>query len=333
MRTPITIGVVGLGSWGLSVARVLDELPQASLRYVHDRSPKAQLRLKSVFPAARVAASLGEILDDHTLDAVVLGTPSPTRYELARMILEADKHLLVRSPLALRGEEADELVRLAEARQRRVGVAYRFQFSPAMRKLRELLEGGDLGELFYVDVAHHASGSPGSDRNVLWDLGVEQVALISHLLGDEPVEVSARGESYAEPGIVDVAYCSLRFATGIWAHVHLSWLGPEDEYRLTAIGAEQAVVIDDGGHKRGFRICLKGGDLVLPRLQLEDPLRVACERFLKTVSARSYGYAAVREGARVVNAIEALQVSLELGGSAEKLGARADATVVPLRSR
>jgi predicted dehydrogenase len=331
MRTPVAIGVVGVGSWGLSVARALEELPQAELRYVHDRSPRTELRLKSVFPAARVASGLDEILGDETLDAVVLGTPPPTRYELGRAVLEADKHLLVRPPLALRGDEADGLVRLAEARRRRVAVAYRFPFSPAVRKLRELLERGDLGELYYLDVVHHDSGALTGDRNVLWGLGTEQVALIAHLLGDEPVEVVARGESYIEPGIVDVAYCSLRFATGIWTHMHLSWLGHERTYRLSAIGAERTAVIDEGRHGSEFRIFQNDGDTISPRLSADDPLRVACEHFLKSVPSRSYGFAAMREGARVVNALEALQVSLELGGSAETLGTRTDAKVVPIR--
>lgn len=215
-----------------------------------------------------------------------------------------------------------------------MAVAHRFPFTPAIRRLRELLELGDLGELYYLDVVCHHSDGLGSERNVLWGLGVEQVSLIAYLLGDEPVEVRAAGESYAEPGIFDVANCSLKFATGIASHIHLSWLGLERTFRLTAIGAEQTVVIDDNSHELGLRIYLKGGDILAPKIPAGEPLRLACESFLKTVrSRRSSSPAAMREAWTVVGVLEALQISLECGGSAEKVGTRRDANVVPLRPR
>ena len=284
-----------------------------------------------MFRGVRIVSSMDDLLADEGLDAVVLATPPSAHYEGARTVLQADKHLLVRPPLALGHAEAVELARDAESRRRRMTVAYRLPFSPAVRKLRELLDRGALGELYYIDLTQHDPGARRRARNVLWCLGTEQVALIAQLLVDEPVELTARGESYTEPGIVEVAHCELRFATGVWARMHLSWLGPEQTYRLTVIGAERTAVIDRNRHGFELRIHQGEGDVVLPRLSRDEPLRLACEHFLRSLSSRSYSFAATREGARVVGVLETLQVSMDHAGAAETLGAREDATIVPIR--
>ena len=332
MRTPVTVAVVGLGAWGMSVARLLEELPQAELRHVYDSSPRTELRLRALLGAQLVAGSLDDVLDDETVDAVVVGAPSPTRAELVRAVLSADKHLLLRPPLALSGDDAAELAELASMRRRRLALAYRFSFSPGVRKLRELLEDGHLGELYYVDIDHHDPGTRGSERNVLWGLGHEQMALVSQLLGDEPVEVAARGEAYVEPGIVDVAHVSLRFATGISAQIHLSWLGSGWSYRLTAVGSERTAVIDGVGRERALEVHYSDGGVVAPRLADDEPLRMACTHFLGLVRGRGYEASEAREAARVVGVLDALQSSLDRGGMPERSDTSTEATVFALPS-
>jgi predicted dehydrogenase len=329
MRTPVSVGVVGLGYWGPNLARTFDDLPLASLRWLCDTNAEIRLRLRARFPNAEITADFDELLDDDELDAVAIATPSPTHGELVQRALEADKHVFVEKPLAMSGDQADQLVRFAEERSRSLMVGHVLLFHPAVRKLKELIELGELGELFYLYGNRQNLGKHRKDENALWSLGSHDVSVLLYLLEDQPIEVSARGESYVQSGIHDVVFCYLRFATGISAHMHLSWLDPHKMRRLTAVGSERMAVIDDMETERkltiyersatsrrtetfGEYVQVSFGDIVCPRLPNDEPLRLECEHFVTTVRAGKHGGA--REAAAVVNVLDALQQSLDAGG-------------------
>jgi predicted dehydrogenase len=348
MRTPVSVGVVGLGYWGPNLARTLDDLPQANLRWLCDTNAEIRLKLRLRYPNAEVTADFDELLDDDDLDAVVIATPSPTHGAFVQRALEADKHVFVEKPLALCGEEADRLVRFAEQRSRSLMVGHVLLFHPAVRKLKELIELGTLGELFYLYGNRQNLGKLRKDENALWSLGSHDVSVLLYLLEDQPIEVSARGEAYVQSGIPDVVFCYLRFATGISAHMHLSWLDPHKMRRLTAVGSERMAVIDDMETERkltiyersatprrtetfGEYVQVSFGDIVCPRLPNDEPLRLECEHFITTVRSGKHGGA--REAAAVVTVLDALQQSLDSGGMpVPVLGAAADdlASVTPL---
>jgi predicted dehydrogenase len=336
VRTPVSVGVVGLGAWGWNLVRVFEELPGADLRWICDRSLAAARKSKARVRVARATARVDDLLADEALDAVVLATPPSTHYDLARRAVEAGKHVLVESPLALGGEDADDLVRRAEASGRHVMAGHVLLFHPAVRRLKEIVAQGRLGEVYYL--TSQRLGPPRSRReeDALWELGPHDVSVVLDLLGDEPVEVSAQGDAYGQPGALDVVLASLTFATGIRAHIHLSWLEAQRTRRLTVVGSERTAILDDAEPERKLTLWQRDplGDVVSPRLAPEEPLHAECEHFLAAVRSRAEPVAGVREAAAVVNVLEALQRSLERDGASQVVrGAQSAPDVIPFPAR
>jgi predicted dehydrogenase len=353
VRTPVTIGIVGLGDWGPRLVRIFDELPTAELRWLCDESPAALLRLQPRFPAARATVDVEDLLADEELDAVVVATPAATHYRLARRAIDAEKHVLVETPLTLSGVDAQDLVDRAERLDRRLMGAHVLLFHPAIRRLKELLDGGALGDVYYLRGSRLGLGRPRLDVGVVGDLGPDDVAAVLYLLGDEPVEVTARGGLYGEVGVVDAAFCTLVFATGIQAYLHFSWLEPQRTRRLSVIGSERMAVFDDlelerkltlcerlpsrrGNEALGHGVRVGAGDLLSLRLPDDEPLRLECEHFLTAIrSSADMMIAGARESASVVNVLEALQHSLDANGRPEPVGGADQATTpipLPVRS-
>ena len=348
MRTPVTVGVVGLGDWGPLLVRMFDELPTAELRWLCDESPAALVRLQARFPSARTTVEIDELLADEALDAVVIATPPATHYKLACRAIDAEKHVFVETPLALTGAQAGDLVERATRRGRRLMAGHVLLFHPAVQRLKELLDSGRLGDVYYVLGNRLGLGDARHGESVIWDLGPHDVAAVLFLLGDEPIEVSARGGSYGEAGVVDAAFCSLMFATGIQAHLSLSWLEPQRTRRLRVVGSAGMALFDDLELERKLTVCERraatsgsralpheahgvAGDLVSVRLPAVEPLRLECEHFLAVVRSTAEMIAGARESACVVNVLEALQRSLDRNGEPEEVGgATSSSNVVPL---
>jgi len=336
VRSPVSIGLVGLGDSGLNLAHVFDSTPQADLSWVCDPRPDVRLGLRSRFPNVHATADFSELLDDDALDAIVIVTPDSTHFGLAAEALGAEKHVLVDRSLALSLAHAHELIRLASSRGRCLMVRETMLFHPAVRKLKELVDVGELGDLFYLYGNRQTLTRMRSDENVLWSLGAQDIAVLLHLLEDQPIEVWARGEAYLQPGVADVVCCYLRFATGISAQLHLSWLDAHQRSSLTLVGSECAAVIDDLHPERQLTLYKKDattaptgefgdyaqwrlGDIVCPPLPYEEPLRLECEHFISAVRSPGLARARASRAAAVVGVLEALQRSLANGGASESL--------------
>lgn len=333
MRTPVTIGVAGLGHWGTNLARIFHELPGAELRWLCDVSAETRLRLRGRYPTAATAV-FDDLLDDESLDAVVLATPAATHYDLASLALEADKHVLVKQPLALRSCHAHELLLRAEGGARQLAAVDRIQCHPSVRQMRRSIEDGTLGDIFYLHGDRHGSEQEHGSGSLIWTLGAEHVALVLHLLGDEPVEVNAHGESYLQPGAEDVLFLSLSFATGISAHLHLSRLDAESLCSLTVVGSQSVAAFDDLEAERKLTIydrADRGIGIVRP--PFEDPVSRACERFIAGVRSPVPQLAELREAVTLVNVLEALERSLQRAEPVETTGNENEpgASVIPLR--
>lgn len=319
MRTSLSVGIVGLGEWGRAAARTVAELPCAEVRWLCDRDPKAQLRSSDRHPEARRTVDLYDLLDDEALDAVVVATPAPSRSEIVRQALDADKHVLVHEPFALTGAEADALVGCAERRKRRLTTGGGLIHHPAVRALGSLLEHGELGETYYLSLRRQQPCAGGSD--VLWDVGVTDVSLVLALLRDTPVEATAAGECYVEPGIRDLVSCHLRFATGISAQLHVSRLGQRRVHELAAVGSRRTAVFDGAGE--GELSVFEGaadslhllrhdpelGAVVTPRFAPAAPLRLECEAFLAAIRSADDSLADARRAAATVNVLQTLDAS------------------------
>jgi predicted dehydrogenase len=346
VRTPTTVGVVGLGTTGLELARVFDELPQADLRWVCDTDMQTNLRAKRPFPGVRTTARFEDLLSDEELDAVVIATPTGIRAELVRLALEAEKHVFTERPLALNGEDADRLVAVAERTDRRLLVEDASLFDPALRKLRELIELERLGEIFYATGTFTDVSELRRRDSVVWTLGCHAVSLLLFLLGDEPLEVSARGDAFVSTRSPDVAFCHLRFATGIVAQLQLSRLDRRHRSRLGVIGSTRMAVYDEFDRERALRIDqtrivatdgslgVKPGDVITARATREAPLRLECEHFVAAIRSPR-DPAPAHRAATVVNTLEALTHSLDNTGAPTPVrgSVRRAARVVHLATR
>jgi predicted dehydrogenase len=324
--TPVSVGVVGLGYWGPNLARNFERLRETELRWICDASEDARERWATQFPRARVAVSLEELLGDESLDAVVIAAPVPLHAELAVRVLEGGKHCFVEKPLAQSVADAERVVAAAEAAGKVLMVGHLLEYHPGVRKLKEVADAGDLGDIRYVYGNRLNLGKLRDDENALWSLGAHDVSVLLHLVDEEPDEMHAFGESYMRRPVEDVVFCYLRFPSGLMAHLHLSWLDPHKERRFTIVGSdkmatfddmelEQKVVIYDKGFDQDYssygEYIARSGDVWSPHISNEEPLRIECKHFAECVRDGATPISDGQSGLRVVRVLEGLQESLD----------------------
>jgi predicted dehydrogenase len=318
----IRVGHAGLGYWGPNLARNFGSL--ADLRWLCDLSPDLLESAAKVYPQARTTADFEELLADPELDAVVIATPVVTHYELAKQALSAGKHVFVEKPQAQSSAEAEELAALAEEQGLVLMPGYLLLYHPALQRLKEVIDGGELGDVLYLYGNRQNLGQIRRDENALWSIGAQDLSMILHLVGEEPVEAWARGESFLRSGIEDVVFCYLRFPSGVIAHMHVSWLDPHKMRKLTVVGRDKMAVFDDMEPDRKLTVYDKGpverpasdwqvrvGDIHIPKLSTEEPLRREVAHFLALVEGEGDPLAPAREGLAVIRTLEQLQESLD----------------------
>jgi predicted dehydrogenase len=316
------VGVAGLGHWGPNLARNFADL--AELTWLCD-SAAEKSAVADRYAQARFTGDFDEMLADPELDAVVVATPVPTHFSLARSALAAGKHVLVEKPPAMTGGEMDELVALASDRDLVLMPGHLLLYHPGVRKLREMITAGELGDVLCVYGNRQNLGIIRSNENALWSLGVHDLSVILHLLDEEPAEASAFGRDFLTAGVEDVVFCYLRFPSGKIAHMHLSWLDPHKMRRITVVGTEKMVVFDDMELERKVTVYEKApwrpsdrygewqtrtGDIFSPRIAADEPLKLECQAFLRLVSGEGDRRKVAEDGARVVRALDMLTTSL-----------------------
>jgi predicted dehydrogenase len=319
----IRVGLAGLGYWGPNLARNFDDL--AELAWLCDISEESRARYAARYPAARMTRSFDELLADDSVEAVVVATPVPTHYELARLALEAGKHVLVEKPPAMLAVEMEELVRLAREHERVLMPGHLLLYHPGVRKLKELVDSGDLGDVLCVYGNRQNLGVIRSNENALWSLGVHDLSVILWLLGEEPDEAVAYGRDFLQPGVEDVVFCYLRFPSGKVAHMHLSWLDPHKMRKMTVVGREKMAVFDDMELERKITVYEKApweptetygewrtrtGDIFSPKIANDEPLRLEVEHFLSLVAEGPGDHREALDGLGVVRALDRLTGSL-----------------------
>jgi predicted dehydrogenase len=316
------IGQAGLGAWGANLVRNVDDL--AELVWICDASQERLDTATRRYPGARATVDFAELLADPELEAVVVATPVPTHYELARAALEAGKHVFVEKPPAMRAAEMEELVRIAAERSLVLMPGHLLLYHPGVHKLKELVDSGDLGEVLCVYGNRQNLGTIRTNENALWSLGVHDLSVILHLIGEEPAEAWAHGNAFLTPGVEDVVFCYLRFPSGKIAHLHLSWLDPHKMRKLTVVGRDKMAVFDDMELERKVTVYEKApeqpaqsygewrtrtGDIFSPKIANDEPLRLEVQHFLRLVREGTDG-AEARDGLMVVRALERLTESL-----------------------
>ncbi len=326
MSEPVRVGVVGLGYWGPNLARNFAAIPGCELAWLCDSSDDARARLGRMFPGARTTAEIDDLLSDDGLDAVVLATPVPTHADLATAVVGAGKHCFVEKPLATNTADAERAVAAAAAAGRILMVGHLLEYHPAVERLKGLIDGDELGELFYIYGNRLNLGQLRKDENALWSLGAHDVSVALRLIGDEPEECLAHGASYVRDSVQDVVFCYLRFPSGVVAHLHLSWLDPHKDRRITVVGSKRMATFDDmliegklTIYDKGFdedtrswgEYIARSGDTFSPRIPNVEPLRIECEHFIDCIRTGSVPRSDGHSGVRVVRVLEQLQRSLD----------------------
>jgi predicted dehydrogenase len=317
------IGVAGLGHWGPNLARNFAEL--GSLTWLCDLDEELRATFTKRYPGLQVTGSFDAMLADPEVQGVVIATPVPTHYALAKQALEAGKHVLVEKPPAMRATEIDELLAIANERDLVLMPGHLLLYHPAVRKLKELIDAGELGEVLCIYGNRQNLGIVRTHENALWSLGVHDLSVILYLLGEEPAEAVAYGRDFLTEGVEDVVFCYLRFPSGKIAHMHLSWLDPHKMRKITVVGREKMVVFDDMELERKVTVYEKGpwkraesygewqtrsGDIYIPKIATDEPLKLECQEFLQLIAGNGDRRKVAEDGARVVRALDRLTVSL-----------------------
>jgi predicted dehydrogenase len=334
----IRIGVIGLGYWGPNYARVLRELG-ADLVWACDARPEALHLLRTRYPDVILTTSVDDVLADHSVDAVVIATPSSTHADLSVAALEAGKHVLCEKPLAFTVAECDRVIDAAAEADRVLMVGHTFIFNPAVRHMRQLVEAGAIGPIRYCHSARTGLGPIRQDVNALWDLAPHDVSIILHLVDREPVEVAAFGESYLREPTEDVVFMTLRLEGHVLVNVHLSWIDPYKTRRLTVIGESKMLVFDDvvadeklrlydrgasyessaiearGSEYGEYKAMVRDGDILIPKVPASEPLKEQTRHFLACCAEGSVPETDGIAARRVVAVLEAASASLRAGGA------------------
>jgi predicted dehydrogenase len=336
----ISVGVVGCGYWGPNLIRNFAENEGAALRWVCDKDARHLSKVARRYPVARTSHDYQELLSDPRLDAVVIATPVATHYDFARRALEAGKHVLLEKPFTASVREAEDLIALAERRQLTLMVDHTFIYTGAVRKIKETVAAGELGDLLYFDSVRVNLGLFQRDINVVWDLAPHDFSIMDYVVGREPTALLATGSSHIEPGIENIAYVQLRFGDSLIANFHFNWLSPVKIRRTLIAGSRRMIVYDDIEPTEKVRIYDKGvtrtaytadeeayktlvsyrtGDVWVPKLDPTEALHYVCAEFLDSIRDARPSASDGRAGLRVVRLLEAAQASINDGGRWIKL--------------
>jgi predicted dehydrogenase len=330
-QSTIRMGAVGCGYWGPNVIRNLESLEGVQLSSICDADVRRLALVAARYPRARTTTRATDVLEDPTIEAVYIATPVSTHYELVKRALSTGKHVLVEKPLATTIEQAEELADLAMRRRVTLMVGHTFVFSPPVRKIKQLIDSGQIGPIYYIETTRVNLGLFQKDASVIWDLAPHDVSILIYWLGELPCRVSARGRSFHGDGLEDVAFMTLEFPSGILAQIQVSWLAPSKLRRTSIVGRQQMIVYDDlkpvekvKVFDRGidrqpasfgeFQLTYRSGDILIPRLEATEPLYLECCHFLECIHSGREPDASPRLGADVVRVIQAVERSLRTDG-------------------
>lgn len=338
MPEKITIGQIGCGYWGPNVLRNFSAQPGCWVKFVAEINPERQNYVRANFPRSEVVSDVDAVLKDPEVDAVVVATPAASHHALAKQALESGKHVFVEKPLATSTAQADELVNLAAATGKTLMVGHTFLYNAAVRYAQKLLAGESLGQLYYIYSQRLNLGQVRSDVNAWWNLAPHDVSIMMYLMNDElPVSVSATGVSYIQPGIEDVVFATLKWASGVTGHIHVSWLDPGKIRKMTLVGSRKMVVYDDVSDDKikiydkgvdrvpkigermdydqsgDFQLIHRTGDILLPKISFQEPLKTESAHFLDCLRNGQPPLTGPKHARDVVAVLEATQTALTSG--------------------
>jgi predicted dehydrogenase len=313
------------------VARSFADLRECELVSCCDTDPKRVANAKKAWPSVNAKADIDEMLREDSVEAVVISAPAVTHYELAHKVLSADRDVFIEKPFTLNVRDAETLTELAERKNRVLMVGHLLEYHPVVRRLKKMIQDGELGEVYYIYTQRVNLGRIRGDENALWSFAPHDISQILYMLDMQPIDVSVRGQSFIQNGIEDVVFLSLYFENRIMAHIHLSWLDPHKVRKTTIVGANKMVVFDDteateklriyNNHAEvpqirsyGDSIQVRFGDILIPRVETTEPLKLECQHFIDCVKTRATPLSDAQDGLRVIRILEAAQESMVQDG-------------------
>jgi predicted dehydrogenase len=345
---PVRVAVVGCGYWGPNLIRNLVSCPATQVAAVCDRDAARLQRARELAPCARALTDFDAVLADDAVEAVAIATPPRTHGPLGKAALQAGKHVLIEKPMATSLAQAEELLALAEAAGRTLLIDHTFLYSPAIRKVKELIDAGELGDVYYIDSVRINLGLFQNDVNVLWDLAVHDLSIVDYLLGRPPLSVSAFGSSHTAIGMEDVAYLTLDFGAGLLASLHVNWLSPVKVRHLIVGGSKKSVVYNDLDKAEPIKIYNSGvtlsaepedrsgalvsyriGDVWSPALERAEPLANVVRHFAHCIRSGARPLTDGRAGLRIVSLLDLAQRSVRAQGSRLLFSPGSPAVVTP----
>lgn len=329
----VRVAVVGCGAWGRNLVRTFHNLPGSDLAYACDLDEDRLARMRAQFSGLETTTDYEAVLGDDSVEAIVIGASAAAHRPLAMAALAADKHVYVEKPLALSVKDAREIVTEADSRNRVLMVGHLLLYHSCVLYLKDLVDRGELGQLYYMYSQRVNLGVVRQDENALWSFGPHDVSVMNFLMGGAPESVAARGQSYLQPGVEDVVFVSIRYPGGRMGQIQLSWLDPHKVRKLTLVGSGKMAVFDDMEpaekirlYDKGARISqdyetfgeylgLRHGDVVIPRVNMREPLATEGEHFLECVREGKTPRTDGREGLAVIQVLEAASASLAADGA------------------
>lgn len=333
----VRVAVIGAGYWGPNLIRNFYGINRNCVRFVCDQDAAVIGRLRDSFPGVEFVSDYDLVLGSSEVDAVVIATQPASHFDLCKRAFEKGKHVFVEKPLALNTAEAEGLLALSRSKKKILMVGHLLRYHPAIKLLKNYVESGELGEILYIYSTRVNLGKVRQDENALWSFAPHDLAVITYLMGRKPVSVSAVGQSYLTSGVEDVVFLTIFFEGNCMAHIHVSWLDPHKIRKLTVVGNKKMAVFDDMEASEMVRIFDKGvdyspgyksyaeavslrvGDILIPRIQMKEPLRIECEHFIECVEKGKHPLTDGEEGVMVVRVLEGAQESMRFSGALVQL--------------
>lgn len=335
----INVGVLGCGYWGPNLIRNFMEVQNHRLKTVCDLRKERLDFIKSRYPAVEITQNYRDILNDTDIQAVAIATPVSSHYQFAKEALENGKHVMVEKPFTANVAQGEELIYLAQKKGKVILVDHTFIYTGAVRKMKEIIDTGQLGTLYYFDSVRINLGLFQHDINVIWDLAPHDISIMDYLLNQDPVSVSATGVSHLDNDLEDIAYLTVNFEKNLIAHFHVNWLAPTKIRLIQIGGSEKMLVYDDMEISEKIKLYDKGiivdendedgiykalvqyriGDMYAPKLDQTEALKLECEHFIDCIQNGQKPITDGIAGLRVVKILENAEKSIKNNGENIKL--------------
>jgi predicted dehydrogenase len=328
----LSIGIIGYGYWGPNLVRNFSGIVTIEVKFVAEANSARHSQIRRNHPNVQILLSAEEMLQDESLDAVVIATPVSTHYTLAKQALLSGKHVLLEKPMATSVAECEELIQIAEAKSLTLMVDHTFLYTGAVQKIKEIVDSGDIGELQYFDSTRINLGIFQNDVNVLWDLAPHDISILSYLKEEKPVSVNATGISHLKNGIENIAYMTINYASNFIAHFNCSWSSPV-KIRQTLISGDQKMILyndieptekvrvfDTGvgvksdADRDKLLIDYRYGDILIPKLSTHEALQQVAMDFVESIVSRKTPLSSASIGLHVVRVLEAAEKSIKQKG-------------------